>query len=195
MPIQKMRRFLSAAGVFFSSFMATAIAILAVLLLMVKLLGFHLFTIESASMAPRYPVGTLIIVQNVRAEKISAGDVITYVFNEEGTLVTHRVIAADPLNRVFTTQGDANNCPDGLPVLWENVVGKVRFGIPGLGKALGFLTAGENRPFILCALAGLLGISTILEIREYQSRKKRSRRPLEASGGAAEGSEEAPGKS
>ena len=85
MPIQKMRRFLSAAGVFFSSFMATAIAILAVLLLMGKLLGFHLFTIESASMAPRYPVGTLIIVQNVRAEKISAGDVITYVFNEEGT--------------------------------------------------------------------------------------------------------------
>ena len=40
---------------------------------------------------------------------IEVGDVITFVANEDGMLVTHRVISVDPSDKTFRTRGDANN--------------------------------------------------------------------------------------
>ena len=70
-------------------------------------------------MTPTYPVNSLVIVREVEPQMIEVGDVITFVANEDGMLVTHRVISVDPSDKTFRTRGDANNVDDAEPVLWE----------------------------------------------------------------------------
>ena len=84
-------------------------------------------------MEPAYPTGSLIYVRRCDAADVRVGDVITFVLNEELELATHRVVAIDEARRQFTTQGDANETPDGTPVAFENLVGTPVFAIPGLG--------------------------------------------------------------
>lgn len=125
-------------------------------------------------MSPRYPVNTLVIVQTIEPEKIKTGDVITYVLNEDGVLVTHRVVGVDSSKRTFTTKGDANNSEDAAPVFWDNVVGKVFLGIPALGKPIRFLTAAENRPVVIAVIAALFICSFVWDMVTRKKKKRMS---------------------
>lgn len=106
----------------------TILVILAVFLALVlfgaRLLGLRPFTVLSGSMGPEYPVGSLIYVRKAEPESIQAGDVITFVLNEELMAATHRVIAVDAENQCFYTKGDANEAADGAPVHFKNLIGR-----------------------------------------------------------------------
>lgn len=106
---------------------------LAALLAGVRLFGLTPYCVLSGSMEPAYPTGSLIYVRRCDAGDVHEGDVITFVLNEDLELATHRVIAIDAAQRQFTTRGDANETPDGMPVSFENLVGKPVFAIPYLG--------------------------------------------------------------
>lgn len=116
------------------------VAVLAVLLAGVRLVGFQPYAVLSGSMEPAYHVGSLIYVRAAEPETITVGDPITFVLNEDLAVATHRVIAVDAENRVFQTQGDANNTPDAAPVAFENLIGKPMFTIPLLGFFSDWLT-------------------------------------------------------
>ncbi len=160
----QVKNILKTAGDFLSTFLTAMIAIIALLFVALKLLGWNLFSIDSASMSPKYPVDTLVVVRKLDPGKIQPGDVITFVFNEEGALATHRVVRVDSASGTFTTKGDANNSEDARPVRWENVVGKVVLGIPWLGKPMRIFTAEKNRPLVMTALALLFVLSLIWDI-------------------------------
>lgn len=160
----KVGRILTTAGNFAATFITALVGMVAVVFLLIKLLGWNMFAVDSSSMSPQYPVNTLVIVQTVPPEEIKNGDVITYVLNEDGVLVTHRVVAVDPQNRTFTTKGDANNSKDAAPVLWDNMVGRVLLGIPALGRPLRFLTAAENRPVVIAVIVVLFAASLIWDV-------------------------------
>jgi len=134
---------------FITTFITTIIIVFAVILILIKLLGWNMFSVDSASMSPQYQTDTLVIVQPADPDEIEVGDVITYVFNEDGVLVTHRVVDINKERKTFTTKGDANNSEDPIPVLWSNLVGKVTFSIPKLGKPLRFLTNPDNRYVVI----------------------------------------------
>ncbi|MGN0172176.1 MAG: signal peptidase I [Acutalibacteraceae bacterium] len=168
----KTKTVLKTAGNFLSSFITALVAITAILFVLIRLLGWNMFSVDSPSMSPKYPVNTLVIVQKVEPEAIKVGDVITYVLNTDGVLVTHRVVSIDSSSRTFTTKGDANNNED-APVLWDNVVGKVFIGIPALGKPLRFLTAEENRPVVITVIAALFAFSFLWELMERKKKKKK----------------------
>ena len=51
-------------------------------------------------------------------------------------MVTHRIVSVDREEKLVTTKGDANQVCDASPVSWENIEGKVRFHIPGIGYLL-----------------------------------------------------------
>ena len=155
---------LNVIGDFLSTFITALVIIAAVLLVLMKLCGWNMFSIDSSSMTPEYPVNTLVIVRDVEPEKIRTGDVITYVLNEDGVLVTHRVVDIDSQNRTFTTKGDANNTEDPAPVFWGNLVGKVVFGVPWIGKPMRVLTAKENRTAVIAILVILFVLSVIWDI-------------------------------
>lgn len=156
---------------FISTFVVTVIVFIAVALLAAKLFGLQGFTVESNSMAPAYPVDSFIFVKETDPGEIQAGDVVTYVFNENGLLVTHRVISVDTANQTFVTKGDNNNVADPAPVMWGNVVGKVVFGVPRVGAVMRVLTADKNKPYIIASIA-IIGIaSVILDLIEKKKSK------------------------
>lgn len=149
---------------FVTTFVTAFIAIIAVALVVINLMGWHVFSIDSSSMTPAYPVNTLVIVQNVDASDIEVGEVITYVLNDEGTLVTHRVVSKDTANETFITKGDANNVEDASPVSWNNVVGKVVLGFPIAGGILRMITASENRIIVIACIIILFMFSFIWDM-------------------------------
>lgn len=168
----RVKSVLKTAGDFLSTFITTIVAIVAIALIIVKLLGWNMFSIDSPSMAPKYPVDSLVVVEKVEPEKIQAGDVITFVLNEKGTLATHRVVSVNSGSQTFTTKGDANNTEDASPVQWGNTVGRVKFGIPFLGKPMRVLTAEQNRPYVIAAIILLFISSVVWDIVSRKGRKK-----------------------
>lgn len=156
---------------FISTFIVTVAVIIAAALLAAKLFGLQGFTVESNSMAPAYPVDSFIFVKETDPGEIQAGDVVTYVFNDNGLLVTHRVISVDTANQTFVTKGDNNNVADPAPVMWGNVVGKVVFGVPKVGSVMRVLMADENKPYIFTAIAVIGIASVILDLIEKKKSK------------------------
>lgn len=159
---------------FLSTFIVAVSVIIAAALLAAKLFGLQGFTVESNSMAPAYPVDSFIFVKETNPEEIKAGDVVTYVFNNDGLLVTHRVVSVDSDHQTFVTKGDNNNVADPAPVMWGNVVGKVVFGVPRVGAVMRVLTADKNKPYSIASVA-IIGIaSVILDLTEKKKSKSKN---------------------
>ena len=131
---------------------------LAILLAGVRLVGLTPYVVLSGSMEPTYPVGSLIYVKKTPAAEIQVGDAITFRLNGEGTIATHRVIAISSDGTQFTTQGDANDAPDGAPVLAQDLVGKPLFVIPYLGYLSHFITNPPGRYLTVAVLAALAAL-------------------------------------
>ena len=91
-------------------------------------LGFGMAIVLSGSMEPYLNVNDLVVV--VPAESYEEGEVI--VFQENGSLIIHRVIAIDAAAEKLQTKGDANNAPD-EPVSFTQVKGREAFHIPFVG--------------------------------------------------------------
>ena len=98
------------------------------------LFGYGVYNVESGSMAPEIPTGSVIYVKQVAPEEIAAGDVIT--FQNEGGTITHRVLSNKIIEGEFITKGDANEKEDLEPVPYSALVGKVTFHLPVLGRFL-----------------------------------------------------------
>ena len=94
-------------------------------------------------MEPNFPPGTLLYVKKTEFNNIKIDDVITYV-NEGGSTITHRVMSVDSDNQCVRTKGDANQYEDIMPVYQENIIGKVHFKIPYIGKISEAITEFYN---------------------------------------------------
>lgn len=123
-----------------STILVAVIVVLAVLLAGVRVFGYTPYVVLSGSMEPTYHVGSLIYVEDVDYREIQVGDPITFVLDENLTVATHRVIAISEDGEYFTTQGDANDAPDGSPVWYKNLVGRPVFTIPYLGYFSNWIT-------------------------------------------------------
>lgn len=111
---------------------------LVVLLVAPRVLGMDSYAVISASMHPALPVGSLIYVQKTDPAKIEVKDIIS--FRLGGTVATHRVAEKDSQAQTFTTKGDRNANPDGSPLPYSQVIGKVVFHVPYLGALSQWLT-------------------------------------------------------
>lgn len=123
------------------------IAVLAVTLVGLRLAGFRTFTVMSGSMEPEYPVGAVIYVRPVDYQSLQVGDVISYVANEDNTVVTHRIaeIKIDEDDGGvwrFRTKGDANTVADTNLVHYKNVLGVPVITVP----LIGWLTHSIQQP-------------------------------------------------
>lgn len=121
--------------------------LLAIALVGVRLVGFQVFTVLSGSMEPTYHVGSLIYVKKADYTQLQAGDVITFMLDED-TVATHRIVEVVPDEEDasvlrFRTKGDANAAEDGSLVHYKNVVGVPVFSIPKLGYLANYI---QNPP-------------------------------------------------
>lgn len=134
------------------------IAIFAILLAGVRLVGLQAFTVLSGSMEPTYHVGSLIYVKKADYTKLEVGDAITFMLNDD-LIATHRIVGIvtdedDPSVIRFRTKGDANNSEDGSLVHYKNVIGKPVFSIPYLGYVANYVQhpPGTYITIAVCAL-------------------------------------------
>lgn len=154
-----------------STLFVVIVLILAAGLSALRLLGFTPYAVLSPSMSPSYDVGDLIYVKKSSFSGIKPGDAVTFVANEELTVVTHRVVEIDRENRRFYTKGDANEHRDAAPVLYENVLGVVKFSLPGLGYVSSRVSSLPGRIIAAGVITALLAVLILPEA----GKKKRSK--------------------
>lgn len=110
---------------------------------------FSLYTIISPSMEPAIKVYDVVVDTKVdQNTEINVGDVITFysrVYNTNNLTVTHRVSQKiETYSGVqYVTKGDNNSREDGGFVYQGDIVGKVLFKIPQLGRVQ-FLVASKG---------------------------------------------------
>ena len=119
-----------------------------------------LYTIISGSMEPAIHVYDVVVNLAVKSpEDIKVGDVITFESTSSisnGLTVTHRVQDIKIVNGryEYVTKGDYNPVADSSTAKYENVLGKVAFKIPQLGRVQ-FIVASKAGWFLIVLLPAM----------------------------------------
>ena len=120
-----------------------------------RFMGYGIYSVVSGSMEPELPVGSIAYVKPEEPALLQEGDVIA--FQNQGSVVMHRVVANHPVDKVLTTKGDANEIEDFGEVRYEYVIGRVEKHYPMLGQVMMICTAAPGRILLLClAVCGVL---------------------------------------
>lgn len=148
----------------------TGILILIIVLLLVvffipQCFGYQPYNIQTGSMTPKYPIGSMIYVKSVPFEDIEVGDVVTYRTSQDGGwVVTHRVSQIDAATQTIVTKGDANNTEDGA-MNYANVIGKAtNFCIPMVGHIVAEYQSGNGKVITIACIIFLMGVSFLLDL-------------------------------
>ncbi len=138
----------------FTTILVVIVVALAIMLVGVRVAGIQVYTVLSGSMEPTYHTGSLIYVKSVDYTEIEAGQVITFMLNED-TIATHRVVEVIPDETDesvirYRTKGDANDAEDGSLVHYKNVIGTPIFSIPYMGYVANYI---QNPPGTYVAIS------------------------------------------
>lgn len=131
--------------------------------------------VKTGSMEPAISAGSLVFVS-----KKSEAETYTYIeddvitFKQNGELVSHRItrVIREDNEKFFETRGDANNAVDQTLVAEKDVVGKVVFDLPFLGRVTDFVRQPVGFAFLIIIPTLLLIISEVFSIFE-ELRKQR----------------------
>ena len=159
-------------------------AVIAVAVAMPRLGGAEPYVIETGSMRPGMPPGTLVVVRRVDTDRLGVGSVITYqVRSGERAVVTHRIVGQgiDSTGGLrFRTQGDANNTADAAWVRPVQIKGESWYAVPHLGRVANVLT-GARRQLVLTGVIGsLLAYSAYMFGSDLRDRRRRPPAPAVA---------------
>lgn len=147
-------------GYYLLAFCALTIGLFLVLLHFNLLPGYEIRIVQSGSMEPAVPVGSLVLIKPV--DRYQVDEIITFGDDSSNSLpTTHRIIGDSIIagELVYTTKGDANEQADIEPVSEADIRGKVVLTIPYIGFILDF--ARQPLGFIL-----LIGIPAFLIVIE-----------------------------
>lgn len=147
--------------------------------------GVSIVTVESDSMHPSIPQGSLVAYRETPAVDIKTGDVITFSLTGESN-ITHRVVKVNKSDKetTFVTKGDANDTEDPNHVPYGSVKGVVVFSLPLLGYFVQFLRPPGYGLLIIVIIPAVIFIA--FEVRklivlaktelpeENQDKKKKS---------------------
>lgn len=154
-----------------------------------RVVGLKVYTVLSGSMEPAYHVGALIYVKSVDPEALEAGDVITFMLDED-TIATHRIVEVVPDEEDasvlrFRTKGDANDAEDGGLVHYKNVIGTPVFTIPKLGYLANYIQHPPGTYVAISAGAILLVLVFIPDLFGGDENEKKGRKKKHGKKGRA----------
>lgn len=137
-----------------------------------RLAGYEIFNVESGSMEPDIPAGSVVYVRDADPAEIQPEEVIA--FTREGQQIVHRVTENWIVEGQFVTKGDANPIEDLANVPYSDFIGRVTYHIPFLGGFLTLLTGTIGKVYmIVFAACGVM--FQILAGRMRAHRKNRSK--------------------
>lgn len=124
-----------------------------------SVLGFSFMQIQTGSMEPEYPVGSIVITRKVDCFDLQKGDVISFYSTDaetSGMVITHRIVKVEKTlgggQPLFTTKGDANSTDDATKVSNISVIGKVVFNIGTVGGSVISVLKNPNVIFFFIVL-------------------------------------------
>lgn len=138
----------------------------------------NIFTIVSPSMEPNIKVYDVIVEFKVSNEAdLKVGDIITFYTDEidtGGYTVTHRINSIDVVNgkRRYVTKGDNNQNVDNGFITYGNIVGKVKYIIPGAGRIQFFISSRLGWLLIILIPAMGIIIMDIIKLKRLFKIKK-----------------------
>jgi len=137
--------------------------------------GTGFFIIGSGSMEPEIPVGSIILIREVPEDKISVGDVLTFLASDWRTVVTHRVREVNVKDGVYfyTTRGDKNDTDD-FPFRYERVIGRVAFVVPGSDFLVILLGNGHYLGIAVIVLGFILCFSAVVGAARKKSKEAKA---------------------
>ena len=104
-----------------------------------QVMGFSILQVLTGSMEPAIPEGSMLLIRQADPYTLEKGDIISFYSPDpslDGALNTHRIVGVETSDEGlrFITKGDANFLEDQQPVNAGDVVGKVIYSSPALGK-------------------------------------------------------------
>ena len=165
----------------FTTILVVIVVALAIMLVGVRVAGIQVYTVLSGSMEPTYHTGSLIYVKSVDYTEIEAGQVITFMLDED-TIATHRVVEVIPDETDesvvrYRTKGDANAAEDGSLVHYKNVIGTPIFSIPYMGYVANYIQNPPGTYVAISAGAILLLLVFLPDLfdEDKESKKKKNK--------------------
>ncbi len=140
-----------------------------------KFAGLEVYAVISKSMEPTIPAGSLVYVEKVTAEELIVNDIIA--FNSQiagGGVITHRVAEVLQDEHSLITKGDANSSVDVTPVKFEQLVGRVKAYLPGLGKIALLLNTAGGKAVAAGIILGAVLLNALASVFEKSGGKKTS---------------------
>ena len=127
-----------------------------------QVMGYSMLRVLTGSMEPDIPEQSMLLVRQTDPETLEVGDVISFFSPDptlNGALNTHRIVGIEDEGSGlrFVTKGDANVLEDQQTVDARQVVGKVVFVAPLLGKVVSLV----SNPLVF-GLAILLPLAAML---------------------------------
>lgn len=109
-------------------------------LLLPLLMGWNVHLVNSASMTPTVPQGSIAIIKPTELKDMQVGD-ITLLSNDHQELLLHRIteVRGTEHEASFQTKGDANEYEDFFEAQSEQMIGNLFFHFPYIGYLVLYL--------------------------------------------------------
>lgn len=137
-------------------------------------LGYRFYVVLSESMKPTFDMGSVVAVKQISPSELAKGDIITFrdVYQTDKT-TTHRIVEVKSNNGIsFVTKGDANSVNDQSTVSVKDVVGKVAFHIPYIGRLLNFVRTKTGLLLLIIIPSTFVGVYESAKLFSYLRKKQ-----------------------
>lgn len=138
---------------------------------------FKMYVVLSDSMAPLLHTGDAVVVAKTDADRLAAGDTISFYAFESDVVVTHRIteITSTGDGYEFHTKGDNNDTQDAFITPGSRVIGKYAFKIPRFGV---FMVNVSGKPYrIVLPMLAMAMLQLLLIMAEGKLKPSGERLP------------------
>lgn len=142
-------------------------------------LGARPLVVRTGSMAPRIPVGTVVLARPEAATEVGVGDVVAAV-HPDGRRILHRVRRVRPSGHGAVTlvlRGDANDADD--PPVTVTRVERPIFAVPTVGRPVTWL-GGRWVQYWLGVVSGTLAVVGLTRLRRGRASSPETARVVSA---------------
>jgi len=168
------------AGLACTIIVLAAVGEITAAVLVPRVAGATPYAVQTGSMQPGLPPGSLAVVRPVEAEDVQVGTVVTYQLRSGNpTVATHRVVSIGIDTEGgyrFRTQGDANGAMDPEPVRPVQVKGALWYEVPYLGHVNEYVTGSRRQVVMIAVVSGLFLYAAFMFATASIDRFSRSRR-------------------
>ncbi len=156
---------------FFSKIYFLLISVLiaaGLLLCILYLCGIRPYVVQTGSMSPAMPVGSVCFVnQNASYADVQTGEIIAFRLGGSA-MVTHRAVKINPAG--ITTKGDANRVEDAALVTEANFVGKTILCIPEIGNFVRYLRTKNGTVFFISSMIVIILFGFLLDQKQEKNK-------------------------